>query len=182
MGEPKQLLQFQDETLLRRSAKIALAVSNRVVVMLGFRIGILKKEILDLPVEAVENIEWETGMSGSIKIGLEKLLAEDSDKLKAVIIMACDQPLVDEKLLGELIENYENANSLIVASEYQNTLGVPALFSAQLFPELLTLDSQTGAKQLIKKYQAQAISISCPEGAFDIDTPADYDNLLKNFS
>jgi len=70
----------------------------------------------------------------------------------------------------------------IVACAYQNTLGVPALFRRKLFPELLALDAQAGAKKLIKKYQSQTAAIRFPEGAFDVDTPADYENLMKNFN
>ncbi len=180
LGKPKQLLHFQDVTLLRRSAKFALAASNRVIVTLGSRIGILKKEIEDLPVEIVENKDWETGMSGSIKIALKKLLA-DFDELKAVIVMVCDQPFVDESLLEKIITKFQETDSLIVACQYQNTLGVPALFHRQLFSELLALDAQTGAKRLIKKYHALAAAVQFPEGAFDIDTPDDYENLMYNF-
>ena len=180
LGEPKQLLRFRGETLLRRSVKIALAASNRVIVTLGSQIEILRKEIEDLPVEIVENKDWETGMSGSIKVGLKKFL-DNADKVKAVIVMVCDQPFVNEKLLEKIIIKFQETCSPIVACEYQNALGVPALFHRKLFPELLALDAQIGAKQLIKKYRAQTAAISFPEGAFDIDTPADYENLMKNF-
>lgn len=180
LGEPKQLLHFQGETLLRRTAKIALTLTNRIVVMLGANIEILRNEIEDLPVQIAENKNWKTGMSGSIKAGLEKLLA-DREELRAVILLVCDQPFVNENLLREIIEEFEQRDSLIVACEYQNTLGVPALFSAKLFPELLALDSRKGAKQLIKKYQTQTAIVSFPKGAIDIDTPTDYENLLKNF-
>jgi len=180
LGEPKQLLRFQGETLLRRSVKVALAASNRVIVTLGSRIEILRKEIEDLPVEIVENKDWATGMSGSIKVSLKKFL-DDADKVKAVIVMVCDQPFVNEKLLEKIITKFQETGSPIVACEYQNAIGVPALFHKNLFPELLALDAQTGAKQLIKKYHALAAAISFPEGAFDVDTPADYENLMENF-
>ena len=180
LGAAKQLLRFRGETLLRRSAKAALSVSGRVVVALGARIRRLQKEIKDLPVVVAENKDWKTGMSGSIKIGLEKLLAAGDD-LKAVVLMVCDQPFADETLLAEIVEKFEQTNSLIVACQYENTLGVPALFCEKLFPELLALHSSMGAKELIKKYRAQTSSILFPEGAFDIDTTADYENLLKNF-
>jgi len=179
LGEPKQLLRFQGETLLRRSLKTALTVSNRVIVTLGSQIEILRKEIEDLPVVIVENKNWETGMSGSIKVGLKKFL-DDADQLKAVIVMVCDQPFVNEDLLEKIITKFQKTHSPIVACEYQNALGVPALFRKNLFPELLALDAQTGAKQLIKKYHALAAAISFPEGAFDIDTPADYENLIAS--
>jgi molybdenum cofactor cytidylyltransferase len=179
LGEPKQLLQFQGETLLRRSAKTALAVSNQVVITLGANIEITRKEIEDLPIQTAENKNWETGMSGSIRSGLEKLLAEVKEP-EAVILMVCDQPFADEKLLKEIISAYKETNSLIVACEYENTLGVPALFQKNLFPELLALDSQGGAKQLIKKYRPETATISFSKGAFDVDTPTDYQNLIAS--
>ena len=180
LGEPKQLLRFRGETLLRRSTKIALATSNRVIVTLGSQIEILREEIKDLPVEIVENKDWSNGMSGSIKVGLKKFI-DDTDKLKAVVVMVCDQPFVNENLLKKIIAKFQETDAPIVACAYQNTLGVPALFHRKLFPELLALDAQTGAKRLIKKYHAQTAAISFSEGAFDVDTPADYEKLLKNF-
>ncbi len=177
LGEPKQLLKFQGETLLRRQAKIALAASVRAVVTLGSRIEILRKEVEDLPIEIVENKNWETGMSGSIRVGLEKLI--DDERLKAVIVMVCDQPFVNETLLEKLIAGFQETDAPIVACAYQNALGVPALFHRKLFPELLALDEQTGAKSLLRKYAAQAETIAFPEGAFDVDTQADYENLIK---
>ncbi len=180
LGEPKQLLRFQGETLLRRSAKFALAASNRVIVTLGSQVETLRKEIEDLPVEIVENKDWATGMSGSIKVGLKEFL-DDANWVKAVVVMVCDQPFVNEKLLEKIITKFQETDSPIVACEYQNALGVPALFHRKLFPELLALDAQTGAKQLIKKYREQTAAISFPEGAFDVDTPADYENLMENF-
>jgi len=178
LGVPKQLLRFQGETLLRRSVKSALAVSNKVVVTLGARIETVRKEIADLPVEIVENVNWETGMSGSIRVALEKFL---DDELKAVVVMVCDQPFVDENLLKKIIDRFQETNALIVACEYQNTLGVPTLFHRKLFSELLALNAQAGAKRLIKKYHALAAAVQFPEGAFDVDTQADYENLLENF-
>ena len=178
LGEPKQMLHFQGETLLRRMAKSALGVSNKVVVTLGAQIEITRKEIEDLPVEIAGNEDWQSGMSGSIKAGLKKFL-DDADELQAVVVMVCDQPFVNEKLLGKIITTFQETAAPVVACAYQNTLGVPALFSAKLFPELLALDAQTGAKRLIKKYAAQTAAVSFPEGEFDIDTPNDYENLMK---
>lgn len=181
LGEPKQFLRFQGETLLRRTAKIALKASDNVVVVLGAKIEDLQKDIEDLPIQIIENKNWKSGMSSSIKIGLQNFL-NNKPEVKAVIVMVCDQPFVDENLLNKIIEKFQDTDSLIVASEYQKTLGVPALFSAKLFSELLALNSQKGAKQLIKKYRKQTIAVSFPDGAFDVDTPIDFENLIRNFS
>ena len=177
LGEPKQLLKFRGETLLRRSAKTALAVSNRVVVTLGARIEILCKEIEDLPVRIVENADWQSGMSGSIRIALKKLI--NDRHLEAVVVMVCDQPFVDENLLRKIVVEFQETGAPVVACAYENTLGVPAIFRRKLFPELLALDAPIGAKHLIKKYAGQTAAIEFPEGAFDVDTRADYENLMK---
>jgi len=181
LGKAKQLLKFQNQTLLRRSVETALKVSDKIVVTLGARSEILRMEIENLPVSIAENKDWKTGMGGSVKIGLEKLL-ETNENLEGVIIMVCDQPFVNADLLKAISVEFEKTNVPIIASEYENVRGVPALFSAKLFPELLALESKHGAKYLIKKYRQQVTSVSFPEGAFDIDTPEDYEKLLKKFT
>jgi len=181
LGAPKQLLQFRDETLVRGSVKTALAVSVKVVVTLGERIEILREEITDLPVQVAENEDWKSGMSGSIKVGLKKL-TETNEELDGALVMVCDQPLVDRILLEKIIKTFTKTDVLIVACEYQNTVGVPALFHRKLFPEIFALDSPNGAKQLIEKYRARTAVIAFPEGAIDVDTPDDYENLTRNFT
>jgi molybdenum cofactor cytidylyltransferase len=37
----------------------------------------------------------------------------------------------------------------IIASEYVGTLGVPALFEREYFPELASLNGAAGAKQIV---------------------------------
>ncbi len=181
LGKAKQLLEFQNRTLLRRSAETALEAVAEVCVALGARSEILRKEIEDLPVLIAENKDWEQGMGGSVKIGLARLLENDAD-LRGVIIMVCDQPFADADLLEKLMAKYEETSALIVACEYENTLGVPALFAAEIFPELLALESSDGAKTLIKKHREQVASVPFPGGAFDIDTPEDYRKLIENFT
>lgn len=181
LGAPKQLLRFRDETLLRASTLKALAVSDKVVVTLGARIKVLRGEIGDLPVQIAENEDWNSGMSGSLKVGLRKLI-ESNEELDGALVLVCDQPLVDRILLEKIIETFVQTGILIVACEYQNTVGVPALFRRKLFPEILALESQSGAKQLIEKYPAQTRVIAFPEGAIDVDTPDDYENLTRNFT
>ena len=181
LGKAKQTLEFRNQTLLRRSAETALKVSAKVAVTLGARSAVVRKEIAGLSVLIAENKDWEAGMGGSVKIGLKKLLENNSD-LRGVIIMVCDQPFVSIELLKKILAKYAETNAPIVACEYENTLGVPAFFSAKMFPELLALESSKGAKYLIEKHLAEAVSVLFPEGAFDIDTPEDYENLINKYN
>ena len=180
LGKPKQLLRFRGKSLVRRMAENALAFQSPTFVVLGANAGEIKKEIEDLPVEICFNENWQSGLSSSIKTGLKKLL-EIEPEASGVILLLCDQPFVDEKTIARLIETRRETQKAIVASEYDNTLGVPAFFARELFDDLLNLRGDRGARFVIEKYtDSKAAKIDAPEAAFDIDTPEDYDRIIKN--
>lgn len=66
----------------------------------------------------------------------------------------------------------------IVASEYRNAVGVPALFPAEFFADLVALTGDRGAKPLFTKFQNRLLRIPLPEAGFDIDRAEDYDYLI----
>lgn len=173
---PKQLLPFRGETLLRRIARESLASRCRpVVVVLSDEADEFRSELNDLDVCIVGNSDWKQGMGSSVKAGLEKLL-EIKKPLDGVVITVCDQPFVTAETINELVETYEKTKALIVASEYQSTRGVPALFGKELFSQLQNLKSG-GAKQIIDQFRAETVSLPFPNGAIDVDTPDDYERL-----
>lgn len=177
MGTPKQLLAYRRCTLIRHMAEVAIASYCRpIIVVLGAYAERIKPEISQLPIQIVKNQQWAEGMSSSIRVGLESLLAVNQN-LEAVAIALCDQPFVSPQTLNQLVEAYHLTGKPIIASQYAGTLGVPALFSRRLFSELVALNSNEGAKQLIKKHINEVFSVPFPDGAIDIDTPNDYKQL-----
>ena len=92
----------------------------------------------------------------------------------AVILLACDQPLVRPKTLHDLIALHRTSGKPIVASSYANTLGIPALFDRSCFPDLLALTGDSGATGIIFARRDEVATYDFPEGAIDIDTPEDW--------
>ncbi|HEV7843024.1 MAG TPA: nucleotidyltransferase family protein [Pyrinomonadaceae bacterium] len=188
MGEPKQLLRYEGETLLRRAARAALETQHRpVVVVLGSHADVMQEEIAALDALPVVNQLWHEGMSSSICCGLQRALAAIApDGIEAAILMLCDQPFVRSNVIRRLVDAYRVRPTLLVASEYEadgkKTLGVPALFSRALFPELMALRGAEGAKRIIERHGAEAASVAMPEAAFDVDTPGDYRALSNRES
>ena len=64
------------------------------------------------------------------------------------------------------------------ASAYADTLGVPAIFPRQYFPQILQLGGDRGAKAVIEANAANVTAVAIPEAAMDIDTQADYAAML----
>ncbi len=182
MGRPKQLEKYQGVSLLRRAAQTAVASACQpIMVVLGAEADHCLPEIDDLPLSSVENHAWSEGMGSSLHFGLEALLKASSLPLDAVLIMLCDQPLLTVSTLSALIREYEATSCRIVASEYGESLGVPALFDRSLFPELLALAGTQGAKQILHRYPDQIHKIAFEDGALDIDTAADLTRLANTF-
>ncbi|MBD2743906.1 nucleotidyltransferase family protein [Coleofasciculus sp. FACHB-1120] len=174
MGTPKQLLLYQGRSFLRHTAEIAIAsLCQPIVVVLGANAEQIKPEVSELPIQIVENPQWAEGMSSSIRVGIEAL-DNLNQSLDAVAIALCDQPFISSQLLNQIVEAYQVTRRPIIASEYAGSLGVPALFSRALFPELMSLKTTEGAKQIIKKHSPEVFRIPFPGGAIDIDTPKDY--------
>lgn len=172
----KQMLEFQGKTLLRRAAETALQSGFSTVAVLGANHRSLRAEIEDLPLKISVNKNWESGISSSIKNGLR---AFSGEKLDAVIITLCDQPLVTTEVLHKLRDAFIETRSPIAASEYENTVGVPALFAREIFAELEKLQADEGAKKFIKKNMSRTSLVAAPEAAFDVDTSQNFENLKQ---
>jgi molybdenum cofactor cytidylyltransferase len=175
-GQPKQLFEYQGESLVRRAASTALNVYvGPVVVSVGAENEAIENELAGLDATCVFNPDWRSGMSSSLKSALTYLSTAYPD-LDAVLFLLCDQPHVTSTKLNELIDTYQETDALIVAAEYSDIVGVPALFDRKMFSELQELSGDEGARSVIKKYAGQVHRVPMPEAAFDIDSMSDIEN------
>ena len=95
------------------------------------------------------------------------------------MITLCDQVLVAENHLEQLINLWINNPSKIIASEYADTLGTPAIIPVDFYPQIMALDGDTGAKSILENNTDQLIRLPIPEAEFDLDVPADLEKLKK---
>jgi molybdenum cofactor cytidylyltransferase len=174
LGQAKQLLTFRDETLISRVVRAAAEAGCDPIVVVAGEIGDgIRQELDSTGATVVENAEWQRGLGTSIRRGVQEI----SESADAVVLLTCDQVLVDRSVIAQLIATQKKTGKRIVASSYANTLGVPALFGRSYFEALLALPDDSGAKSLIEERPDDVASIPFEDGAIDIDTPEDFERL-----
>jgi molybdenum cofactor cytidylyltransferase len=176
LGQPKQLLVVEEQTLLGRVYQTVRVhfPASQVHVVLGAQAGLMREQ---LPAEAltVENTEHQEGMASSIRAGVGQLPVE----AEGVLLLTCDQPLLSAALIGQIVETAQRRGRGIVACGYANQLGIPMLFDRRYFVTLLSLRGDKGAKTFLPNYLHDVAVVPFAEGALDIDTPTDWENFRE---
>jgi molybdenum cofactor cytidylyltransferase len=180
LGRAKQTLHYKGHSLLKHTIKAAVDSGvGSVVVVIGANEQEISTNIENEPVAVVFNKSFPEGISSSIKAGVNYVI-ELNPQCENIILMVCDQPHVDGSLLRKLLDAKLTTNQPIVACSYSDTIGVPALFGKSLFPELLSLKGEEGGKKVLLKHKDSVAAIPFPSGEIDIDTAADYDELIRS--
>jgi molybdenum cofactor cytidylyltransferase len=179
LGRPKQLVRVGDETLLGRTIRVVgEAGAGPILLVLGAHAEIIAAGVDLSPVQTVLNPDWEQGIASSIRAGIEALRRCEPEAASAMLLV-CDQPRLIAEHLRLLIEVHESAGEpTIVASEYTGVTGIPAIFPASQFGNLLALRGDAGAKGMLRNPECRLIPVHFEGGEVDIDTTSDLDENL----
>lgn len=180
LGQPKQLVRFEGETLVRRSAQLLLStVTGPVVVVGGCESKRVSEQVADLAVKTVTNPEWGKGMGGSIAFGA-RFIPKFTD---GIMVAVCDQWLLHREDLGRLFSAWCAARSKIHAACWKegaaHVSGPPVIFPGRLHGELKGLEKSRGARQIIDRYIDIVEFIELQSAARDLDRPEDLEELLS---
>jgi CTP:molybdopterin cytidylyltransferase MocA len=141
------------------------------VVVLGASAATIAPALSSLAsVRIAVNPDWEKGLASSLSIGLAEFLADDS--WDAVLVTLADQPLVDGAALRRLVTAFDDEHR-IVASAYDDTIGVPAVFGREHLDDLMRLKGDRGAGSWLRARQNEVTSVPLQSAALDIDIPSD---------
>lgn len=178
LGYAKQLVEFRGKSLLQHAIDVADSFAFDInVLVLGARFDEIKDKIEVKNFEIVRNGNWEDGMSSSIREGLLKS-QEIEGNLKHLLILLSDQPFVNRERIEDLISLHLESKSPATFSKYAGEVGVPVIFSAEVFPYLIELKGDVGARKLIINNKFDFETLKFEKGNFDVDTAEDVE-LLK---
>ena len=167
MGFAKLLLRHRGQSLLARAAAAAARVCDGVWVVVGAYPRRYGSEARATGAEVVLNPDWEEGLASSLRRGVDVLPAE----IRAALILLADQPFVETEHLEALLERRRTDGCDLVLSRYQGVLGAPALVDRSLFPRIMALQGDRGARALTGV--ASSVGEVPLRASRDVDTPED---------
>jgi molybdenum cofactor cytidylyltransferase len=177
LGQPKQLLAYRGQTLLRRAAETGLAAGLApLVVVIGAEAAAMRRELAGLPVEIVENPRYREGQSTSLRAGLAAL----PPTVEAVVLLLVDLPRVDPPLVRALVAAWQASGAPIVRPAFEGQAGNPVLFSAALLPELAAAHGDEGGRAVLRARadSVHLLPVDTPGILQDVDTWDAYQALL----
>lgn len=178
LGYPKQLVTFKGIPLLQHSIDVAESLEfDTKILVLGAKEDEINKKINSRSFEVAINENWEEGMSTSIRKGISEALKLEKE-LEYILMLLSDQPFVTKEKIKELMRVQLDSKKQATFSEYAGDIGVPAIFSREIFSDLKKLKGDQGAKKLIYDTDFQFGTVKFENGNFDVDTTADVE-LLK---
>lgn len=179
LGYPKQLLEFRGRSLLQHSIDVTGDLTFGVkILVLGFNSEGIQEKINKRKFVVVTNENWEDGMGTSLSKGVSEALKIERE-LDHILILLSDQPLITKDKIQELIKIQLDSRKSATFSEYSGDVGVPAIFSREIFSDLQFLKGDQGAKRLIYNKNFEFETVKFEDGNFDIDTSKDVEKLKQ---
>ena len=173
-GRNKLLVEVAGKPVLLWTLEHLLASQvQQVVVVTGAAHLEMQQMVDSLPVGIVHNPDFQEGIGASIRAGVNAV----AERAAGVFILLADQPTLQTGTINRFVEIFRAGEHRIVAAEYGEVVGNPALFHRNFFPELLALDGHEGARRVIQARSDETVSVPFPGGAFDMDTPENYARL-----
>lgn len=173
LGRPKQLVSLGSRPLLEgvldaiRGSKV-----RGVVVVLGHESDEVARRVRLRPAErVVVNPDYSRGLSTSVKAGIRAV----SPGASAVLLVLADQPFLSTALVDRIVDAYLASAARVVAPTRRGLQGNPVLVDRSLFPEVLGVEGDVGAKPVIARHRDETVFIEVEEqdALLDVDTEED---------
>jgi len=179
-GRNKLLLPWSTSTVIGKVIESLLeaGIAN-IVVTLGHDAENVRQSIQHAPVKIFYNPLHGEGMSTSIVQGV-KLLPEGDD---GIMIALADMPAVRPATLSMLCAQFrEHGGSSIIVPVHEKQQGNPVIFPGSLRSELLRLDGDRGAKEILRKHNDRVVRVPTedPGVCMDVDTMEAYEAMTND--
>lgn len=132
-------------------------------------------DIAERRMHIVEAPDHAEGVAASLRAGIAALPGNAT----GVLVFLGDMPMVPDHVLEPLCRALANAPAAVPV--FEGRWGNPVAISDSLFPELMQLEGDRGARALLKSLGARVAEIVSPTNGvlLDVDAPADLETLSR---
>ncbi len=170
MGAANKLTQVvRGKPLIRHAAEAALASQAApVLVVTGHDAGDIESALGGLDLRFIHNPAYADGMATSLKAGIAAL----PEEARGAVVLLGDMPNVTPAIINRLLAVLE-PGAKAVAPTLLGQRGNPVLLARAIFPDVLALQGDAGARRLLEAVGEAVIELALddPAIALDIDTP-----------
>ena len=172
-GENKLIKKIQGVPTIKHSINNILAsYIDELIIVLGYQKEIVEKHIdKNKKIKIVFNKNYKSGMSSSIKAGLNKL----SIKTKSFFICLGDMPMIKHDVYNLIIKSRDK-NEIIVPT-YNEQQGNPILFDKSMKEKIMVITGDVGAKKILKNNKDKVLNFETN----DLGVTKNY-NTQENFN
>lgn len=137
-----------------------------VLVVTGHEHEDIEAALAGLPLTFHHAPDYASGMSASLKTGVAAARSAE-----AILVCLGDMPFVQPATLDRLAAAYDGQAAIFPT--YQGRRGNPVLLGRSLFPDILKLTGDEGARVLLKSIpdQVAVLAVDDPGILRDIDRP-----------
>ncbi|CAN5524447.1 hypothetical protein BH23CHL2_BH23CHL2_08030 [soil metagenome] len=181
LGQPKQLLDLDGMPLLSRTLEfVRLSRLDPRVVVLGGYEDEIRDAVSFVDFQTVSNPAFKEGQSTSLEAGIRAL----PDDVDGAMILLGDQPLLPPRVIDLLVDNFDPQHDAAVRPKYDAGAGNPVLINKSLFPELLKITGDVGAREVLQAHRdsIREVEIVGWRAPRDVDTLEDYERLLEDWA
>lgn len=177
LGQPKQLLRRQGETLVHRCARLAQATQpNRLLIVIATAAENIRAALVDIDAQLIENAHWRRGLSGSLQLAAGRLQGSE----RPCLLLGCDQPALELAHLHALLNASAQAASGCAAILHQGMAGLPAVVSAELLKAASAVHGDRGLRDALRALARADIALhDYPELQSDIDDAEDLATAIR---
>jgi molybdenum cofactor cytidylyltransferase len=167
-GSQKLLADLHGKPVVRWSVERVLeARPGQVVVVVGHQGEAVRAALEGLPVRVTTNGAWSEGIGSSLRAGIAALPSE----AEAAMIALGDEPTVKSADIIALLAAYAASDKEIIVPSYRGQHAHPVIFARRLFRELLAIDGDRGARNVIASDASRVLVVDFDAPpAPDVDT------------
>jgi molybdenum cofactor cytidylyltransferase len=178
LGRPKQLLELGGKPALQHAIDLAASAGlDEVVVVLGHEAPRIRAAVRLPPFgRAVINPHYASGQASSLRAGLE---AVDAGAEAAVVLLG-DQPGVDPRTIGEVLDAWRAGGGGVARAVYGGTPGHPVIIGREAFDAFASASGDDGGRAVLAGQEVAMVEIDAP-APLDIDTWEQYEEVRRGY-